>query len=184
MLMLASKIMVACRSLCFTSCGIFLLCTLPNNITHVCPLSRDFPSLLQVQAAKLTPSPFHYCRLPVVACFVLFFFSSIISFHAFKCNLKELTTKSTLIAWGQRSLACACPVAGYIDHMIHWRFQFSFVLGSVSHFPPLSPSPLGFVGFFLPLMFFSVTGACPLHFLWGLMAGLCCCASHGGIISI
>ena len=50
---------------------------------------------------------------------------------AFKCNLKELTAKSALSASGQRSLACACPVAGYIDHMIHWHVQFSFVLGSL-----------------------------------------------------
>ena len=33
------------------------------------------------------------------------------------------------------------------------------------------------------MMFFSVTGACSFPFVWGLMAGLCCCASHGGIIS-
>ena len=65
--------------------------------------------------------------------------------------LKELTTKSILSTWGQRSLACAWPVAGYIHHVIHWCVQFSFVLGSVSHFLPL-PLPLGFVGF-SPLMF-------------------------------
>ena len=33
-------------------------------------------------------------------------------------------------------------------------------------------------------MFFSVMGACSFPFVWGLMAGLRCCASHGGIISI
>ena len=128
MLMLASNIMVACRSLCFTSCGIYSLCTLPNNITQVCPLSRDFPSLLQVQAAKLTPLnlPLLQASRSCLFCFVFFFFSSTISFHPFICNLKELTTKSVLSAWGQRSLACACPGAGYIDHLIHWRVQFSF----------------------------------------------------------
>ena len=31
---------------------------------------------------------------------------------------------------------------------------------------------------------FSVMGACSFPFLWGLMAGLCCCTSHGSIISI
>ena len=35
-------------------------------------------------------------------------------------------------------MACACPVAGYIDHVILWGVQFSFVLGSVSHFAILS----------------------------------------------
>ena len=132
MLMLASNIMLACRSLCFTlsSCGIVLLCTLPNNITHVCPLSQHFPSLLQVQAAKLTPLnlPLLQASRSCLFCFVfLFFFSSTISFDAFKCNLKELTSKSTLSAWGQRSLACACPGAGYIDHLIHWRVHSSIV---------------------------------------------------------
>ena len=52
--------------------------------------------------------------------------------NTFKYNLKELTTKSALSAWGQWSLSFTCPVAGYIDHVIHWRVQFSFVLGSVN----------------------------------------------------
>ena len=68
------------------------------------------------------------------------------SLNAFKCNLKELTTKSAISAWGQRSLACTCPVVGYIDREILWHIQFSFVLGSVSIFFP-SRLPLGFVGF-------------------------------------
>ena len=33
-------------------------------------------------------------------------------------------------------------------------------------------------------MFFSVTGVCSFPFVWGLMAGLPCSASHRGIISI
>ena len=129
MLMLASNIMLACRSLCFTSCGIYSLCTLPNNITQVCPPSRDFPSLLQVQAAKLTPVtlPLLQASRSCLVFFCFFFFSSTISFCAFKCNLKELTTESALSAWGQWSLACAWPGAGYIDHLIHWRVHFSFV---------------------------------------------------------
>ena len=80
--------------------------------------------------------------------------------NAFKCNLKELTTKSALSTWDQRSLACTCPVAGFVDHAIHWRVQFSFVLGSSSHFlsppPPTSPSPPGFVVFSLSTDVFSV----------------------------
>ena len=67
------------------------------------------------------------------------------------CNLKELTTKSA-VSTCQRSLACACPVVGYIDHVIHWRVHFSFVLGSVSHFLPLPPPPR-LCWFFSPLMF-------------------------------
>ena len=48
--------------------------------------------------------------------FFSFSWTSLKSFRIkLQCNLKELTTKSALSAWGQRSLACACPVAGYID---------------------------------------------------------------------
>ena len=68
--------------------------------------------------------------------------------------------------------------------VFRWIFVYIFylinILSAIS-FP--SPLPLGFVGFF-PLMFFSKTGACSFPLVWGLMAGLRCCASHGGIISI
>ena len=39
------------------------------------------------------------------------------------------------------------------------------------------------VFFFSPLVLRSVTATCCFPFVWGLMAGLRCCASHGGIIS-
>ena len=87
--------------------------------------------------------------------------------NAFKCNLKELTTKSAFSACGQRPLACACPVAGHIDHVIHWRVQFSFVLGSVSHFLPLSP-PSRLCWFFSSdVFFFQCDGCVFLSFLVG-----------------
>ena len=90
--------------------------------------------------------------------------------NAFTCILKELTTKSTFSAWGQRSLAWVCPIAGYIDHAIHWCVQFSFVPGSFSHFPPPPPLPIGFVGF-SPLMF--SVWLVPVRFLlcWGSWLG-------------
>ena len=92
-------------------------------------------------------------------------------------------------------LACACPVACYIDHVIHWRVHFSFVLVFSAHevlsaiFFPLPLLRLFLVVivavfFFSPLVLSSVTAACFFPFVWGLMAGLHCCASHGGIISI
>ena len=82
-------------------------------------------------------------------------------------------------------LASACPVARYIDDVIHWLVQFSLVLFLFSPPPHLS---LGFVlvvaVFFSPLMFLSVTGgAGSFPFVWGLMAELHYCASQGGIIS-
>ena len=103
-------------------------------------------------------------------------------YHAFKCNLKDLTTKSALSAWGQLSLTGACPVAGYIDHVILWHVQFSFVLGSVRHFLPLPPPPR--LCLFFSTDLFSMTGACSFHVTWRLMAELSCCVSQGGIISI
>ena len=71
------------------------------------------------------------------------------NFNAFKCNLKELTTKSALSAWGQRSLVCTCPVAGYIDHVIHWCFSVFLCARFCQPFSfPPPPLPLGFVSFF------------------------------------
>ena len=92
-------------------------------------------------------------------------------------------------------LACACPVARYIDHVIHWRVPFSFVLfffQPMRFFLPFSSPFLSLnfffvvivaVFFFSPLVLRSVTAACSSPFVWGLMAGLRCCAGHGGIIS-
>ena len=65
-------------------------------------------------------------------------------------------------------LASACPVARYIDDVIHWLVQFSLVLFLFSP-PPHPPHlSLGFVlvvaVFFSPLMFLSVTGG-PVPFL-------------------
>ena len=105
-----------------------------------------------------------------------------VDLNAFKCNLKELTTKSPLSTCGQQPLASSCPVAGYIDRVIHCRVQFLFVLGSVSHFLPLPPPPR--LCCFFSSDVFSVMGACSFPFMWGLMAGLRCCASREGIISI
>ena len=99
--------------------------------------------------------------------------------YAFKCNLKKLTTKSALSAWGQRSFgmrmpssslhrscdSLACPV---FPRAVFFFFSAHEVL-----------PPILFI-----FMFFSVTGACSFPFEWGLMAELHCCASHGGIISI
>ena len=73
----------------------------------------------------------------------------------------------------------ACPV------FLRTGFSAHDVLPAIL-FPLLS---LGFVvvvtvSFLAPLMFSSVTGACSFPFVWRLMAGLRCCTSHGGIISI
>ena len=68
--------------------------------------------------------------------------------------------------------------------LFRWIFVYIFCLINILSaifFP--SPLPLGFVGF-SPLMFVSVTGAFFFPLVWGLMAGLRCCASYGGIISI
>ena len=91
-------------------------------------------------------------------------------------------------------LACACAVARYIGHVIHWArsgFLLAVFFQPMRIFQPFSPSPssprallLLLLLLFSPLMFSSVTGACSFPFVWGLMAGLRCCASHGSIISV
>ena len=85
-------------------------------------------------------------------------------------QFKGVNNEERLRSWGQQSLACACSVAGYINHVIHWCVQFFFVRGSVSHFLPL-PAPPRLCWLFLHCCFFSVTGACFFPFVLGLMAG-------------
>ena len=75
-------------------------------------------------------------------------------------------------------------MAGHIDHVILWRVQFSLRAGFCRPFSFPPALPLGLLGFFSTDAFVSVTGACSFPFVWGLMAGLHCCASHGGIISV
>ena len=74
--------------------------------------------------------------------------SSVKLLDAFKCNLKELTTKSALSACGQRSLACTCPVACYIDRVIHWHVSVFLCARFCQPFSFPSPLLLGFVSFF------------------------------------
>ena len=84
-------------------------------------------------------------------------------------------------------LICACPVARYIGHVIHWARSGFLRAGFFQQMKFFQPFPLvsvGFVVVFFSTDFSSVTGACSFPFVWGLMAGLRCCASHGGIISI
>ena len=76
-------------------------------------------------------------------------------------------------------------MAGHIDHVIPWRVQFSLRAGFCWPFSSPPALPLGLLGFFFSIdVFVSVTGACSFPFVLGLMAGLRCCFSHGGIISI
>ena len=75
-------------------------------------------------------------------------------------------------------------MAGHIDHVIPWHVQFSLRAGFCRPFSSPPALPLGLLGFFSTDAFVSVTGACSFPLVWGLMAGLRCCASHEGIISI
>ena len=78
--------------------------------------------------------------------------------YAFKCNLKKLTTKSALSAWGQRSFGMRMPSSSLhrsCDSLARPVFPRAvFFLfsprGSSTHFLPLPPPPrhhlcLGFV---------------------------------------
>ena len=82
-------------------------------------------------------------------------------------------------------LACACPVACYIDYVIQRHIDFSLMLCCLSHevLSPIFSSPLLFLWFFLH-WYFSVWWV-PVYFLlcgcsW---LALHCCASYGGISS-
>ena len=102
--------------------------------------------------------------------------------YAFKCNLKELTTKS---AWVPRSAVFGMRMPGgwlhrSCDSLARSVLPSCWVLAAI--FFPSRPTPR-LVGFFSTDVF-SMTGACSFPFVWGLMAGLRCCASHGGIISV
>ena len=114
-----------------------------------------------------------------------FYLISVAKYNAlneFKCNLKELTTKS---AWVPRSAVFSmCIPCGWLhrscDSLARSVFSRAGFCRPFSSPPVL---PLGLFGF-SPLMFFQCDGACSFPLVWGLMAGLRCCASHGGIISI
>ena len=65
---------------------------------------------------------------------------------------------------GHRSLARACPVAGYIDHVIPWRVQFSLRAGFCRPFSSPPALPLGLLGFFLHWCFCQCDGCLFLSF--------------------
>ena len=109
---------------------------------------------------------------------------TIIHFNAVKCNLKELTTKSTRVP--RSAVLCMRMPGGWLyrscDSLA--RSVFSLRAGFCRPFSSPPALPLGLLGFFSTNAFVSVTGACSFPLVWGLMAGWRCCASHGGIISI
>ena len=80
--------------------------------------------------------------------------------------------------------AYTCQVVRYIPHVILWRGFFLHAVLSMpwGFFQLFSPNPSPLPTVLSPLIFFSVMGACSFQFLWGLMAGLCSCTSHGGTI--
>ena len=142
---------------------------------HSCPLVQDFDpnctkKLYSWQHSNMQHSKMWLFWLPW----------QVEKINAFKCNLKELTTKSTLSAWGQRSLKMRMPSSRLhrscdsLAHSVFLRAKFC---------QPFSSPPPRLCWFFSTDVF-SVTDACSFPFMWELMAGLCCCASHGGIVSI
>ena len=63
-------------------------------------------------------------------------------------DAQKQLARTPLSAQGQRCLACACPVAGYIDHVIHWRVSVFLCARFCQPFSSSPPLPLGFVSFF------------------------------------
>ena len=103
------------------------------------------------------------------------------TFYVFKCNLKELTTKSVFSARGPRSFGMRMPSSSLHPRVIQWHGDFpSCCVIRATRFLSAIFVPLPVV--LSPLIFFSDTGTCLFPFVWGLMAGLRCCANHGSII--
>ena len=94
--------------------------------------------------------------------------------NTFKCNLKELTTKSIFSAIGPQYSVYTCQVVRYNLHAVLSMPRGFFQLFSPN--PPFLPMVLS------PLIFFCGKGACSFPFVRRLMAGLRSCPSQGGII--
>ena len=76
--------------------------------------------------------------------------------NAFKCNLKELSTKSALNAVGQRSVACACPGVFACGHQNFcclfscspcWLIAFLIFLTAAMKFSCFSSNDIGLLCF-------------------------------------
>ena len=106
-------------------------------------------------------------------------------FYAFKCKLKELTTKSVFSARGPRSFGMRMPSSSLRPRVIQWRGDFpsccvvhaTRLLSATFVPPPPHPPPPTMV--LLPLIFFSAAGSRSFPSVWGLVAGLRCCGSPG-----
>ena len=106
--------------------------------------------------------------------------------NAFKCNLKELTTKKAYSASGPRSVTMHLPSSSL--HLSCNSWSMACGVSFVQYYPvirfffqlifPLSFSPYSF---FTDI--FQCDG-CLFHFLflWGLLAGLFYCGSYGGVM--
>ena len=110
-------------------------------------------------------------------------------------QFKGVKTKSAFSARVQRSFGLRMPSSSLhrsCDSLARSFFFRAVFFQPMRFFLPFS-SPFLSVNFFFvvivavfffsPLVLRSVTAACSFPFVWGLMAGLRCCAGHGGIIS-
>ena len=106
--------------------------------------------------------------------------------NAFKCNLKELTTKKAYSASGPRSVTMHLPSSS--PHLSCNSWSMACGVSFAQHYPVIRFFfQLIFPPSFSPYSFFTDIFQCDgclvrFLFLWGLLAGLFYCGSHGGII--
>ena len=104
--------------------------------------------------------------------------------NAFIYNLKELTTKSIFSAWGPQSFSIhmpSCSLHSSCDS-VAWIFPSCCVVHAMRFLSVIfsKPSSTPYSSFSTDIL--QCDGCLFVLFLWGLMAGLRSCTSHGGTI--
>ena len=104
--------------------------------------------------------------------------------NAFIYNLKELTTKSIFSAWGPQSFSIhmpSCSLHSSCDSVL-WIFPSCCVVHAMRFLSVIfsKPSSTPYSSFSTDIL--QCDGCLFVLFLWGLMAGLRSCTSHGGTI--
>ena len=104
--------------------------------------------------------------------------------NAFIYNLKELTTKSIFSAWGLQSFSIhmpSCSLHSSCDS-VAWIFPSCCVVHAMRFLSVIfsKPSSNPYSSFSTDIL--QCDGCLFVLFLWGLMAGLRSCTSHGGTI--
>ena len=105
------------------------------------------------------------------------------TFYAFKCKLKELTTKSVFSAKGPCSFGMRMPSSSLHPRVIQWHGDFpSCCVIRATRFLSAIFVPLPVV--LSPLIFFSDTGTCLFPFVWGSWLGCAVVPTMGALFNL